>query len=77
MVSVPTVALVDQVLREWRRDAVVTFSALAVCSDETAIDAPVHLEDLTAGVITDPIEVADWLWATWRRLRGHDSDAKR
>lgn len=23
------------------------------------------------------VEVADWLWATWRRLRGHDPDARR
>ena len=59
VVSVPTIALVDQILRDWRRDAMSDFSALAVCSDKSAIDAPIHLEDLTAGVITDPTEVAD------------------
>jgi superfamily II DNA or RNA helicase len=64
VVSVPTIALVDQILRDWRRDAMSDFSALAVCSDKSAIDAPVHLEDLTAGVITDPAEVADWVRST-------------
>jgi predicted helicase len=61
VVATPTVALVDQILRDWRGDAVVDFAALAVCSDDTLIDAPVHLEDLTAGVTTDPGDVADWI----------------
>lgn len=64
VVAAPTVALIDQVLREWRTAAEQPFSALAVCSDDTAVDAPVHLDDLTAGATTDPVEVADWLEQT-------------
>lgn len=64
VVAVPTIALVDQVLREWRTDTERPFAALAVCSDDTAVDAPVHLADLTASVTTDPDEVADWIGAT-------------
>jgi predicted helicase len=56
-----TVALVDQILRDWRGDGVLDFTALAVCSDDTTVDAHVNLEDLTAGVTTDPGDVADWL----------------
>src|SRR4051812_38237978 len=67
VIAAPTVALVDQLLREWRRDAVSEFSALAVCGDKTAIDAPIHLEDLTAGVVMDPAEVTDWLSSTQGR----------
>lgn len=66
-VGVPTVALVDQVLREWRADAAKPFSALAVCQDDSMIDAPVHLDDLSAGATTDPAEVIDWIRATTGR----------
>ncbi|MEU7480569.1 Helicase associated domain protein [Lentzea sp. NPDC042327] len=64
VVLVPTIALVAQLLAEWRTNATLAFSALAVCSDDTVVDAPVHVQDLHVDSTTDPERVAAWLGAT-------------
>lgn len=69
VVLAPTLALVAQTLAAWRRDALVPFEALVVCSDDTTADAPVHVTDLagTARVTTDPAVIGGWLTGPARR----------
>uniref|UniRef100_UPI003F4914BD helicase associated domain-containing protein n=1 Tax=Amycolatopsis sp. CA-096443 TaxID=3239919 RepID=UPI003F4914BD len=64
VVLAPTIALVAQLLADWRHDAVLAFAGFAVCSDDTVVDAPVHLSDLEIASSTDPAVVAAWLTGT-------------
>lgn len=69
VVLTPSLGLVAQTLETWRdRDPVGVDSVLAVCSDDTVADAPVHPGDLTAQVTTDPTRVAEWAGGRGRRL---------
>jgi superfamily II DNA or RNA helicase len=61
VVLVPTIALVAQSLADCRADADLPFAGLAVCSDDTVADAPVHLADLGLRATTDPDVVTEWL----------------
>ncbi|QIS23726.1 DEAD/DEAH box helicase [Nocardia terpenica] len=61
VVVTPSLALVAQTLRSWRANHGGPLTALAVCSDDTVADAPVHLNDLVVPVTTDAAEIAEWL----------------
>ncbi|OXM50266.1 hypothetical protein CFP71_27930 [Amycolatopsis thailandensis] len=69
VVLAPTLALVAQLLHEWRAHAITPFTALAVCSDDTVTDAPVHLGDLGTQSTTDSDTVTAWLTTTSGRRR--------
>lgn len=66
VIAVPSVALVDQTLREWAASDV-EHDALAVCSDGTVLDAATgdmhagRTADILEPVTTDPDVVAAWL----------------
>ena len=60
-VLVPSLALAAQTLRSWRAMTSGPFDVLAVCSDDTVADAPVHAADLTVPVTTQVSEIAGWL----------------
>ncbi|MFJ2110574.1 Helicase associated domain protein [Streptomyces sp. NPDC087850] len=63
VVLVPSLTLVSQTIGTWRalplRD--LPLRVLAVCSDDSVIDAPAHLADIDADTTTDPQEIAAWL----------------
>lgn len=63
VVLVPSIALVAQMLREWRAGCPVD-QALAVCSDRTAGRGGVSRADLAAPVSTDPEFIAKWITGT-------------
>ncbi|WP_344335162.1 DEAD/DEAH box helicase family protein, partial [Streptomyces globosus] len=64
----PSLALVAQIIREWR-DVVGVDAVLAVCGDDTVADAPAHRADIPAHSTTDPDEILNWLReTTGRRL---------
>jgi superfamily II DNA or RNA helicase len=63
VVLVPSIALVAQMLREWRAGCPVD-RALAVCSDQTAGGGGVSRGDLAAPVSTDPEFIAKWVSGT-------------
>lgn len=68
VVLVPSLALVQQTLTAWRQHTRVD-AVLAVCSDDTVIDAPVHLADIDSDTTTDPDKIAAWVASgTGRRL---------
>lgn len=77
----PTLSLIAQTLAGWCQDANIPFTALAVCSDDTTTDAPIHLEDLSGGVdvTTDPAAIRAWLStdATYRVVVGTYVSAAR
>ncbi|MFF7115464.1 Helicase associated domain protein [Streptomyces albogriseolus] len=62
-VLVPSLALVSQTIASWRalHPAGSELHVLAVCSDDTVTDAPVHLPDLHSPVTTNPATIARWL----------------
>jgi superfamily II DNA or RNA helicase len=60
IVVCPSVALVAQTLREWEATSE-NYIALAVCADETVVDAVVTVDELPAAATTSPAEVATWL----------------
>ncbi|MFD7957221.1 Helicase associated domain protein [Streptomyces ardesiacus] len=62
-VVVPSLALVSQTIASWRalHPAAPDLHVLAVCSDDTVTDAPVHLPDLHSPVTTDPATIGQWL----------------
>lgn len=60
VVLAPSLSLVAQTVTAWRTLSRVD-GVLAVCSDDTVIDAPAHLEDIDAQVTTDAREIGDWL----------------
>ncbi|MFC9816498.1 Helicase associated domain protein [Streptomyces virginiae] len=62
----PSLALVAQIIREWR-DLVGVDAVLAVCGDDTVADAPARRSDIPAHSTTDPDEVLNWLRATTGR----------
>ncbi|MEV4441334.1 Helicase associated domain protein [Streptomyces sp. NPDC049577] len=68
-VLVPSLALVAQTLETWRRHYGPRLEALAVCSDETVADAPVHAQDLGVPVTTRPEEITAWLHERTAGLR--------
>ncbi len=64
----PSLALVAQIISEWR-DVVGVDAVLAVCGDDTVADAPAHRADIPAHSTTDPDEILNWLRdTTGRRL---------
>lgn len=68
VVLAPSLSLVAQLVSAWRSLSHVD-AVLAVCSDDTVIDAPVRLEDIDARVTTDALEIEEWLGRTeGRRL---------
>ncbi|MET8855545.1 Helicase associated domain protein [Streptomyces sp. NPDC004579] len=67
VVLAPSLALVSQSVKEWRSRARVD-AVLAVCSDDTVTDAPVHLADIPAETTTDPGVIAEWLRTRTGRL---------
>lgn len=68
VVLAPSLALVAQTVTEWRTRSRIG-EVLAVCSDDTVVDAPAHLDDIDAHVTTDPQEIAAWIsGSTGRRL---------
>ena len=62
-VLVPSLALVAQTVSSWQElhPAEGPLHVLAICSDDTVIDAPAHLPDVQSPVTTDPAHVAQWL----------------
>ncbi|MFD5348594.1 Helicase associated domain protein [Streptomyces anulatus] len=60
IVLAPSLSLVAQTVSAWRTLSRVD-AVLAVCSDDTVVDGPVHLEDIDAQVSTDPAEIGAWL----------------
>lgn len=62
-VLVPSLALVAQTIATWQsfQPPGREMQVLAVCSDDTVTDAPVHLPDLTSSVTTDAAAIAQWL----------------
>nr|WP_237532550.1 DEAD/DEAH box helicase [Streptomyces sp. SID8352] len=61
-VLAPSLALVAQTLASWRECANVPLEkALAVCSDDTVMDAPVHTGDLPGPSTTSADEIRAWL----------------
>ncbi|MEU3877655.1 Helicase associated domain protein [Streptomyces sp. NPDC029704] len=60
-VLTPSLALVAQTLNAWRQYYEGPLSALAVCWDDTVIDAPLHLDQLTTPVTTCPEVIIMWL----------------
>lgn len=68
VVLAPSLSLVAQTLHAWRGLSRLD-AALAVCSDDTVTDAPVHLDEIEAEATTDPERVIAWLaQARGRRL---------
>ena len=67
VVLVPSLALTAQVLTEWRAHTRLD-AVLAVCSDDTVTDAPVHLVDLPAHTTTDVDQITTWVQGSGRRL---------
>ncbi|WP_331733357.1 Helicase associated domain protein (plasmid) [Embleya sp. NBC_00888] len=68
VVLAPSLALVGQILREWRSGSTIDFRAMAVCSDEKVADAPTRATDLPVPVATDPAAIASWLGHGGRRV---------
>ncbi|MFV8133222.1 Helicase associated domain protein [Streptomyces syringium] len=70
-VLVPSLALVAQTVAVWRalHPDDTALRVLAVCSDDTVTDAPVHLPDVRSAVTTDPAEIGQWLRIPARGLR--------
>ncbi|MFF5893819.1 Helicase associated domain protein [Streptomyces globisporus] len=60
VVLAPSLSLVAQMVTAWRGLSRID-AVLAVCSDDTVVDDPGHLEDIDAQVSTDPEEIAKWL----------------
>ncbi|WP_371793058.1 Helicase associated domain protein [Streptomyces sp. NBC_01471] len=60
IVLAPSLSLVAQTVTAWRTLSRID-AVLAVCSDDTVIDAPVHVEDIEGEVTTTPAEIKDWL----------------
>jgi len=60
VVMVPTLALVAQTIATWRKATTVD-RVLAVCSDDTVVDAPAHLGDVDAAVTTNADDIAEWI----------------
>jgi superfamily II DNA or RNA helicase len=61
-VLTPSLALVAQTLAHWRQHASDgSLPMLAVCSDDTIADAPVHLAQLDTSVSTRVPDIMDWL----------------
>ncbi|WP_244086309.1 DEAD/DEAH box helicase family protein, partial [Desulforhabdus sp. TSK] len=62
---VPSIALLDQTLREWKRDAAEDFRALAVCSDvkvgKNKADEDISTTDLLVPATTDAAHLLDQL----------------
>ena len=57
----PSLALIAQTLTAWKRNAERDFEALAVCSDDSVADSPVHTGDLPVPVTTSQDEITGWL----------------
>ncbi|MER6109283.1 DEAD/DEAH box helicase [Streptomyces hirsutus] len=70
-VLVPSLALVAQTIASWQalHPAGSELRVLAVCSDDTVTDAPVHLPDLRSPVTTDPATIERWLLSPVSGLR--------
>lgn len=70
-VLVPSLALVAQTIATWRalHPQGQQLRILAVCSDDTVADAPLHLSELSAQVTTDPGVIARWLQTPASGLR--------
>lgn len=66
VVLAPSLALVAQNLFTWREHHPV-HAVLAVCSDDTVADAPVHLDDIPAEVTTNVAQIEGWLRRTGGR----------
>lgn len=60
LVTFPSIQLLDQTLRSWRRDALLPFDALAFCSDSTVGSDDISAAELTVPVTTDPEVLARW-----------------
>ncbi|MEU9761733.1 Helicase associated domain protein [Streptomyces sp. NPDC047987] len=61
-VLAPSLALVAQTLASWQAQASAPLGRmLAVCSDDTVVDAPVHTTDLPGDVTTSTDEIRAWL----------------
>ncbi|QXC46684.1 MULTISPECIES: DEAD/DEAH box helicase [Rhodococcus erythropolis group] len=60
LVTFPSIQLLDQTLRSWRRDALRPFDALAFCSDSTVGSDDISAAELTVPVTTDPEVLARW-----------------
>ncbi len=61
-VLVPSLSLAAQTAASWRRHATRPVTrVLAVCSDDTVIDAPAHLGDVDAEVSLSTDEITSWL----------------
>jgi predicted helicase len=75
VVLTSSIALVGQLLADWRSGAAVGFEALAVCSDASAADAAVRVADLPVPVTTSAQRIADWVGRGGRRVvvRTYDS----
>lgn len=64
LVLFPSIALLDQSFREWRQNATVPFTALAICSDVTVgddEDRDERVDELPLTVTTDVEKVDRWL----------------
>jgi len=70
-VAVPSIALVGQVIDAWRslQPPDLALHVLAVCSDDTVTDAPVHLADLASPVTTSAETIAQWIRSAPAGLR--------
>lgn len=60
VVLVPSLALTSQTITVWRSHARLD-AVLAVCSEDTTTDAPVHLPDIPAHTTTTPDQIAGWV----------------
>lgn len=70
IVLTPSLALISQTLDTWRATSAGGPQSLAVCSDDTVGDAPVHVGDLPVPATTSVAQIRSWLEqpATGRRL---------
>ncbi|GAA5070413.1 DEAD/DEAH box helicase [Streptomyces similanensis] len=70
-VIVPSLALVAQTIAAWQalHPEGRGLHILAVCSDDTVTDAPVHVQDLHSPVTTSPAAIRQWLRAPASGLR--------
>ena len=70
LVLLPSIALLDQTLREWTANASEPFARLAVCSDETVAGADQfvsHTAELGLPVTTDAAQIAAFLGSSGGR----------
>jgi superfamily II DNA or RNA helicase len=60
LVVVPTLGLLEQTYRTWRREAPFTFTSIAVCSNHIRDTEDIHSDDLSMDSTTSPEVLARW-----------------